>query len=98
MIESNRAQHTGNGSLGAYRERGICGGGALCGVIDIGVGATRLFINNPDVLDPLIKQKIAAAQGCDLLIIQALNCPRLAFNCAAKPSSTLPLAVVSTTA
>jgi hypothetical protein len=30
--------------------------------------------------------------------IQALNCPRLAFNCAANPSSTLPLAVVSTTA
>ncbi len=29
---------------------------------------------------------------------QARNCPRLAFNCAASPLSTLPLAVVSTTA
>ncbi len=40
----------------------------------------------------------SATLGGALRKPQALNCPRLAFNCAASPFSTLPLAVVSTTA
>ena len=33
-----------------------------------------------------------------MLLLYALNCPRLALSCAANPSSTLPLAVVWVTA
>ncbi|CAI8977681.1 hypothetical protein EMIT0P44_60050 [Pseudomonas sp. IT-P44] len=51
--ESDRAQYAGDRGLGAYRECGVCGGGALCGVVDIGVGVARVPVNNPDVFEPL---------------------------------------------
>ncbi len=51
--ESDRTQHAGDRSLGAYRECRVCGGGALCGVVDFGVGAAGLFTDDPDVSEPL---------------------------------------------
>ena len=71
--ESDRAEHPGNTSVVAYFEYRVCGSGALCGVVDSGVGAAGVLAHHEDVSEPLSPRPSLVGAGLPAMASTRFN-------------------------